>query len=145
MTDAPDDPFDLARFLHAQEHDYAPALAELRAGRKTTHWIWYVLPQLRDLGRSPRARFYGIGSLAEASAYLAHPTLGTRLRECIAAMNALGAADPVTVLGPVDAAKFRSCLTLFLAVAPEDPVLRTALTKFYRGASDERTLALLGA
>lgn len=143
MANASADPFDLARFVRAQEADYAQALAELRAGRKTTHWIWYVLPQLRDLGRSPRAQFYGIGSLAEARAYLTHPVLGARLRECVAALNALATADPVAVLGPIDAAKFRSCLTLFLAVAPEDAVLCAALARFYDGTRDERTLALL--
>lgn len=143
-TDA-ESAFDLGRFLRAQEADYAQALAELRAGCKTSHWIWYVFPQLRDLGRSPRALFYGIGSRAEARAYLAHPILGARLRECVAAMNALATSDPVRVLGPIDAAKFRSCLTLFLAIAPDEPVLRAALDRFYRGVEDERTLEALEA
>lgn len=137
------DPFDLDRFLRAQEDDYAQALAELRAGRKDTHWIWYVLPQLRGLGQSSRALHYGIVSADEARAYLAHPVLGARLHECVAAMNALPTSDPVAVLGPLDAAKFRSCLTLFLAVAPKDEAFAAALRKFYGGAADERTLARL--
>ncbi len=139
------DPFDLERFVTAQASDYAQALSELRAGHKRTHWIWYVLPQLRALGLSPRALRYGLGSAAEARAYLAHPVLGPRLRECAAAMNALVTSDPVQVLGPVDAAKFQSCLTLFLAVCPEESALRTALDKFYGGATDARTLELLQA
>lgn len=141
----PADPFDLERFVQAQAKDYAQALSELRAGRKDTHWIWYVLPQLRELGRSPRALFYGIGSAAEARAYLAHPLLGSRLRECASALNALATSNAVAVLGAVDAAKFRSCLTLFLAVAPHEATLREALDKFFGGAPDERTLALLAA
>jgi len=136
-------PFALERFVTAQASDYAQALSQLRAGHKRTHWIWYVLPQLRALGRSPRAQHYGLGSAAEARAYLAHPVLGPRLRECAATMNALVTHDPVQVLGPVDAAKFQSCLTLFLAVAPEEDTLRTALDKFYGGVADARTLALL--
>lgn len=143
MNAANDDPFDLDRFVRAQETDYAQALAELRAGRKDTHWIWYVLPQLRGLGQSSRALFYGLASADEARAYLAHPLLGARLRECVAAMNGLATSDPVAVLGPLDAAKFRSCLTLFLAVAPTDETLVTALRKFYGGEPDERTRSRL--
>ena len=138
------DPFDLDRFVKAQEKDYASALAELRAGKKLTHWIWYVLPQLRGLGTSSKATFYGIASADEARAYLAHPVLGPRLTQCVAAMNALRESSAVQVLGPVDAAKFRSCLTLFLAVDPENAVFAEALAKYYAGAADEKTLALLG-
>jgi uncharacterized protein (DUF1810 family) len=140
-----DDPFDLARFVSAQARDYDAALAELRAGRKTTHWIWYVLPQLRGLGTSAMSARYGIGSLDEARAYLAHPTLGPRLVECVAAMNALEGRSAVQVLGTIDAAKLRSCLTLFLAAEPGNAVLGRALDKYYAGAADERTLALLRA
>jgi len=145
MTSTSDDPFDLARFVEAQADDYPRALQELRAGRKRSHWMWYVLPQLRGLGSSSRAAYYGIGSAREAEAYLAHPVLGPRLRECVAAMNALAGSDAVQVLGPVDAAKFRSCLTLFRFVAPEDRGFSDALNKFYAGIDDERTLALLAA
>jgi len=144
VEDAPlDDPFDLDRFLTAQDGDYARALAELRAGRKETHWIWYVLPQLRGLGTSSYATRYGIASAAEARAYLAHPVLGTRLRECVAAMNGLVDRSAEDVLGKVDAAKFRSCLTLFGHVAPEDTAFAAALRKYYGGAPDPRTLELL--
>ena len=137
------DPFDLDRFVQAQARDYARALSELRAGRKTTHWMWYVLPQLHGLGSSSMATHYGIGSLDEARAYLAHPVLGPRLLECIEAMNALRSTNATEVLGHVDAAKFKSCLTLFLAADPGNKVLREALRKYYAGVEDERTIALL--
>lgn len=135
--------FDLQRFVGAQAHDYAAALAELRAGRKTTHWIWYVLPQLRGLGRSSRATFYGIADADEARAYLAHPVLGPRLLECVAAMNAHTGLTATQILGGIDAQKFRSCLTLFLAVDPDNAPLRAALDKYFDGAPDPATLGLL--
>jgi len=138
-----DDPFDLQRFLDAQRADYDRALAELRNGQKTTHWMWYVLPQLRGLGRSEMARRYGIASLDEARAYLAHEVLGPRLIACVQAMNALPGSDAARVLGGIDAAKFRSCLTLFLAADPANTALRDALGKYYGGVADQRTLALL--
>jgi uncharacterized protein (DUF1810 family) len=139
------DPFNLGRFLEAQERDYSSALAELRAGKKQTHWIWYVLPQLRGLGSSSMATSYGIGCAQEALAYLSHPVLGPRLRECVATMNASEGSTAVQVLGPVDAVKFRSCVTLFRFVAPTDTVFDEALVKFYAGVPDERSLALLDA
>jgi uncharacterized protein (DUF1810 family) len=139
----PEPASNLARFVEAQARDYARALAELRAGRKQSHWMWYILPQLRGLGSSSLASFYGIGSAEEAEAYLAHPVLGPRLKECVAAMNALEESDPAEVLGHVDAAKFRSCLTLFRAIAPEDAGFARALDKYYGGVPDERTLAML--
>src|SRR4051812_8922452 len=138
-----EDIFNLERFVQAQAKDYAQALAELRAGNKTSHWIWYVLPQLRALGKSSRAVYYGIASAAEARAYLAHPILGPRLLECVAAMNALRGLAATQVLGVVDAAKFRSCLTLFLAVDPDNATLREALDKYFAGEADVRTLELL--
>ena len=141
----PEDPFDLGRFVQAQTKDYARALAELRSGRKVTHWIWYVLPQLRGLGTSSMSTLYGIRSKDEAQAYLAHPVLGSRLLECVAAMNALRNVSAIDVLGPIDAAKFRSCLTLFLAVDPHNAALREALDKYFAGTQDESTLALLRA
>jgi uncharacterized protein (DUF1810 family) len=140
---ADDEPFDLRRFVDAQRGDYERALAELTRGRKLTHWMWYVLPQLRGLGSSGMATRYGIASLAEARAYLAHPILGPRLMACVAAMNALPESNPERVLGAIDAVKLRSCLTLFLAADPANAALRTALEKFYAGAEDDRTLALL--
>jgi uncharacterized protein (DUF1810 family) len=139
------DPHDLARFLQAQEADYEQALAELRAGRKRSHWIWYVLPQLRGLGRSAMTHRYGIASAAEARAYLAHPVLGARLKQCVTTMNALQGCSAVEVLGEVDAAKFRSCLTLFDAVAPQEPLFAHALDVYFGGARDGQTLALLAA
>ncbi len=143
MVPADEDPFDLGRFVAAQANDYARALAELRAGRKQTHWMWYVLPQLRGLGSSSTAQFYGIGSAREAEAYLAHPVLGPRLRECVTAMNALDGPSAVQVLGQIDAAKFRSCVTLFRSVDPENDVWGKALDAFFAGVPDERTLAML--
>ena len=143
MSPAHEDPFNLKRFVEAQANDYARALAELRAGRKQTHWIWYVLPQLRGLGLSAMADFYGIGSAQEAEAYLAHPVLGPRLRECVAAMNAVHRLSAVQVLGPIDTAKFRSCVTLFGSVDPQGAVFKEALDRFFAGVPDERSVALL--
>src|SRR5450432_780053 len=142
---AHDDPFDLKRFVDAQAKDYSRALAELREGKKLTHWIWYVLPQLRGLGSSSRANFYGIGSQSEASAYLTHPVLGQRLRECVAAMNGLNGVTAVEVLGRTDAAKLQSCLTLFRSVDPERSDFSEALDKYFAGAPDVRTLELLAS
>jgi uncharacterized protein (DUF1810 family) len=138
-----DDPFDLARFVEAQRANFDDALSELAAGQKRSHWMWYVLPQLRGLGSSPMAQRYGIASLPEARAYLAHPVLGPRLLACVSAMNALPDSDPARVLGAIDGVKFRSCLTLFLAADPRNAALRSALAKFYGGQEDPRTLALL--
>ncbi len=135
----------LERFVQAQADSYAQALAELRQGRKRTHWIWYVLPQLRGLGRSPMADHYGIAGCAEALAYLAHPLLGPRLRECVEAVLQHAGKDAVAIFGSVDALKFRSCLTLFATVAPQQPVFARALEVFYAGAADEATLRLLEA
>jgi uncharacterized protein (DUF1810 family) len=137
--------FDLDRFVAAQARDYAGALAELQAGQKQTHWIWYVLPQLRGLGRSEMAHRFGIESLAEARAYLAHPLLGPRLNACIAALMAHSSRSATEMLGDVDALKFRSCLTLFGAAAPDEPLFRDALDRFFDGRPDERTQRLLRA
>lgn len=142
MTMAPDP---LERFVQAQARDYAQALAELVAGRKRSHWIWYVLPQLRALGRSAMAREYGIAGRTEAAAYLAHPVLGPRLRECVQALLVHAGRDAAYILGEVDAMKFRSCLTLFAAVAPDEPLFTRALAAFYDGQPDEATLRLLAA
>ena len=141
MTDADD----LDRFVVAQEHDYARALAELRRGRKTGHWIWFVFPQLRGLGSSPMAQHYGIGSLAEARAYLAHPVLGPRLVECAQAMLALPGRSAEEVLGGIDAVKLRSSMTLFAAADPEQPAFGEVLARFYGGVRDPLTLGMLGA
>ena len=138
-----DDPFDLARFVQAQGRQYADAIAELRAGRKRSHWIWFVFPQLRALGRSGTAQFYGLENTAEAAAYWQHPILGARLRESVAALLQVPARSAVEILGDVDALKVRSCLTLFLQVAPADPGLTAALERFYGGQQDPLTLDLV--
>ena len=127
--------FPLERFVKAQAAHYAQALSELAAGRKTSHWIWFVLPQLRGLGRSQMAHEYGLDGRAEAEAYLAHPLLGGRLRECVRAMLAHADRSAASILGDVDALKLRSCLTLFDAVSPGD-VFAQALDAFYGGQRD---------
>ncbi|MFO1413891.1 MAG: DUF1810 domain-containing protein [Burkholderiales bacterium] len=136
-------PTGLERFLRAQESVYDTALAELAAGRKETHWMWFILPQLRGLGRSERARFYGIGDLREAAAYLAHPLLGPRLVACVTAMLGHPRLPADAILGGVDALKFRSCLTLFSRVPAAPPVFTDALRTFYGGEPDPGTLQLL--
>lgn len=140
---------DLQRFVTAQdEHGtYDAALAELRRGRKSTHWMWFVLPQLHGLGQSVFARVYGVRGLDEARAYLAHPVLGPRLRECGDALLALGTSDPEAVLGGIDAVKLRSSMTLFAHAAEDDDgarVFRAVLDRFFAGEEDAATLRLLG-
>ncbi|MDP2407762.1 MAG: DUF1810 domain-containing protein [Hydrogenophaga sp.] len=137
------DPFNLQRFVDAQSGVFETALAELRQGRKKSHWIWFVLPQLRGLGTSHHAQFYGIGGAAEAVAYLAHPLLETRLIECVRAISQPTSQSAESILGPIDALKFRSCLTLFEAVSPETTEFSAALQRFYGGARCPKTLALL--
>jgi uncharacterized protein (DUF1810 family) len=136
-----DDEYGLQRFVDAQDRDgtYGQALRELRAGRKRSHWMWFVFPQVAGLGRSGTAQHYAVSGLAEARAYLAHPVLGPRLRECAAALTGLGATDPVDVLGPIDAQKLRSSMTLFAAVAPDEPVFGQVLDQYFGGTPDEAT------
>lgn len=134
--------FDLDRFVTAQARDYAQALAELKAGQKRSHWIWYVLPQLRGLGRSEMANRYGIASREEARAYAAHPVLGARLRDCVRALLAHD-NSAAGMLGEVDALKFRSCLTLFTTAAPDECLFTEALERFFDGRPDAKTLQLL--
>ena len=138
------DPHDLHRFVLAQSSNYEDALAELRAGHKRSHWSWYVFPQVRGLGSSPMSVRYSIGSRAEAGAFLAHPVLGPRLRDCVKAMMAHRGLSASQILGDVDAQKFRSCLTLFAQVAPSDPLFNDALKKYFDGAPDSRTISILG-
>ena len=135
------DPFGLERFVRAQdEHGtYACALAELRAGRKQSHWMWFVFPQLAGLGSSAMAEAYAIGSLAEARAYTEHPVLGERLRESAAALDSLAGVSAEEVLGHVDALKLRSSLTLFERADPDEPLFAGLLRKFYGGVRDDRT------
>lgn len=139
-----DDPYDLARFLAAQDPQYSDVLTELRAGRKTSHWMWYVFPQIHGLGSSDTARFYAIASLDEANAYLAHAVLGPRLRECTGLVNAVSKRSIVEIFGSVDAMKFRSSMTLFSEATGDNEAFRLALTKYFDGKPDERTLAILG-
>ncbi|WP_375381674.1 DUF1810 domain-containing protein [uncultured Sphingomonas sp.] len=139
-----DQPFDLDRFLTAQERHYAQALAELRAGSKRSHWIWFVFPQIAGLGQSETARFYAIGSLAEAKAYLAHLVLGPRLLGATEALLRHPDRSAETILGGIDAIKLRSSLTLFLEAGAGAP-LDAALAMFFNGAKDPATLRLLKA
>jgi uncharacterized protein (DUF1810 family) len=144
--DAPatDDPYDLDRFLRAQEDDYEQALAEIRAGRKRTHWMWYIFPQLDGLAFSSTSKFYAIKSLDEARAYLDHPVLGPRLRECAEAAVGVESRSATEVFGSPDDLKLRSCATLFACVSPPGSVFERLLQKYYRGERDEKTLRLLG-
>lgn len=143
---SPADAHDLQRFVRAQnEGGYAQALAELRRGRKTSHWMWYVFPQVAGLGHSPMAQRYGIRSLEEARAYLAHPVLGPRLLECTRAVLASGAASAQALFGGIDAVKLRSSMTLFLSADPAQPLFRAVLDAFYDGAPDAATERLLAS
>jgi uncharacterized protein (DUF1810 family) len=136
---------DIDRFAAAQDSGgtYAAALRELRAGRKTSHWMWFVFPQLAGLGRSPMAQAYALSSLEEARAYLAHPVLGPRLRECVAALLEHTGTTAEDVLGGIDALKLRSSMTLFARAAPDEPAFVAALDAFYGGEPDARTDELL--
>ena len=138
-----DDPFGLQRFVAAQAPVLEAVRAELAAGRKRSHWMWFVFPQLRGLGVSSTAQHYGIASIEEARAYLAHPVLGARLRECVALMLAVQGRSAHEILGSPDDLKFRSCLTLFAQAAPEEGAFQQALARYYDGVRDERTLAAL--
>lgn len=133
------DPFDLERFIEAQAPVYLTALAEIRRGAKRSHWMWFVFPQLRGLGHSATARYFGVGSIDEARAYLDHPLLRSRYLECV---QALAASDPVAVFGPVDAKKLRSSLTLFES-AGGPSILGQAIDHWFDGIRDETTLRLL--
>ena len=139
----PDDPHDLARFVEAQAATYETALAELRAGRKHTHWMWFIFPQVKGLGSSPSSTYYGIGSLAEARAYLGHPVLGVRLVECTVALLEHDGESATAIMGPVDALKLRSSLTLFSAISSVGSVFHRGLELFFAGEPDKRTLAIV--
>ncbi len=137
------DPFHLDRFVSAQDGVYDSALAEIQRGRKRSHWMWFVFPQLAGLGRSAMAQHYAIASLDEARAYLDHAVLGERLRACVAALQDLDQSDPEAVFGAVDALKLRSSLTLF-AQAGGGRLFEAALDRWFDGGRDEATLTLLG-
>ena len=140
-----DDSFHLERFRDAQARNYEIALSELRAGAKRSHWMWYVFPQLRGLGRSDTAVYYAISSLDEARAYLADPVLGKRLLECIDALLRLRDTSAEDVLGNVDALKLRSSLTLFRIAAPGEDAFVRALEQYFGGKLDPHTITLLEA
>ena len=142
-----DDPHRLARFVTAQDRGgtFDAAVAELRAGRKTSHWMWFVFPQVAGLGRSPMAREYAIASLAEARAYLAHPVLGARLIECARILRGHDGDDAQAILGSIDAIKLRSSMTLFARAAPDEPLFREVLDQYFGGTADEATDRLLRA
>jgi uncharacterized protein (DUF1810 family) len=135
--------YDLKRFVRAQEPVYDDVVAELRRGRKTSHWMWFVFPQIAGLGRSETARYYAIGSLDEARAYLAHPVLGPRLRECSGLLLAVQGRTAEGIFGPIDAMKLRSSMTLFLRADREEPVFRRVLDRLCGGAPDDATDALV--
>jgi uncharacterized protein (DUF1810 family) len=137
------DPFKLSRFIEAQAPVYRSVLDELQAGRKTTHWMWFVFPQVSGLGRSEMAERFGISGPAEALAYLDHPVLGPRLEECVRTLLMHDDKSALQMLGSPDHMKLHSCLTLFIAIAPEALVFQQALDRFYSGQADGRTLALL--
>ncbi|WPE23435.1 DUF1810 domain-containing protein [Shinella zoogloeoides] len=141
---AEDDRFELSRFVAAQDHVFDTVLAELRAGRKESHWMWFVFPQLRTLGRSPTAKFYGIGSLDEARAYLEHPVLAGRLADAVDAVLAVEGRSVHDIFGSPDDLKFRSSMTLFdKAAGGREKRFRLALERFFAGEPDRNTLDLI--
>ena len=139
-----DDPHELRRFVRAQESDYDQALAEIKSGKKRTHWMWYVFPQIDGLAFSATSKRYAIKSLAEAKAYLDHPILGPRLLECAEAVVGVEDRSVAEIFGSPDDLKLRSCATLFACVLPTGSVFDRLLAKYYRGERDGRTLQLLG-
>ena len=138
------DPFDLERFVKAQAPSYSTALDEVKAGRKRSHWMWFILPQLRGLGSSAMAHKFGISGIEESAAYIAHPVLGPRLVSMVEAMLSHKTSSAEAILGDIDARKFQSCLTLFSLAAPKASILDDALQQFFSGERDASTLAATG-
>jgi uncharacterized protein (DUF1810 family) len=134
---------DLERFVREQDRDYDHVVAELRRGRKTSHWIWFIFPQIAGLGRSAMSQHFAIASLDEARAYLAHPVLGERLRECVGLLLAVEGRSADQIFGALDAMKVRSSMTLFHRAAPDEPDFRQVLERFYGGVPDPATDARL--
>lgn len=141
---SPDDPYQLSRFVRAQQDDFERALAEVRAGRKRTHWMWYIFPQLDGLAFSSTSKYYAVKSLDEAKAYLGHPVLGPRLLECMEAVLGIEGRSATEVFGSPDDLKLRSCATLFACASPPGSVFDRVLDKYYGGERDRKTLRLLG-
>ncbi len=144
FDDLADDTFELGRFVEAQQLTYAQALAEIRDGRKESHWMWFIFPQFDGLGFSAMAERYAIKSLDEARAYLSHPTLGPRLVECVEAALGVEGRSARAIFGTPDDLKLRSCATLFAEVSPAGSGFERLLAKYYGGERDEGTLRLLG-
>jgi len=138
-----DDPFDLQRFVDAQAAVYERVREELKNGRKQSHWMWFIFPQIAGLGHSAMAQRYAISSLDDAKAYLANPVLGPRLRECTRLVLQVVGKSALQILGSPDDMKFRSCMTLFARAAPEEALFRTALEKYFDGVEDSQTLTRL--
>jgi uncharacterized protein (DUF1810 family) len=138
------DPYDLERFVQAQERDYSQALSEVRRGRKVSHWMWYIFPQFEGLGSSWTSRRYSVKSVEEAKAYLNHPVLGPRLVECARAVVDVQGRSALEIFGSPDDMKLRSCATLFASVSPQGSVFHEIIDKYFGGQPDERTLRLIG-
>jgi uncharacterized protein (DUF1810 family) len=138
-----DDRFQLQRFVEAQQPVYAAVLTELRAGRKRSHWMWFIFPQVSGLGHSVTSQMFAVSSLAEAAAYLAHPTLAQRLRECAALVASIEGRSIDEIFGHPDDLKFHSSMTLFARAAPGEPIFAACLQKYFGGQPDPRTLARL--
>lgn len=139
-----DDPYHLNRFVRAQQQDFEQALAEISAGKKRTHWMWYIFPQLDGLAFSSTSKHYAIKSIAEARAYLDHPVLGPRLRQCAEAALRVEGRSATAIFGSPDDLKLRSCATLFACVSPPGSAFDRLLEKYYGGQRDQKTLRLLG-
>jgi uncharacterized protein (DUF1810 family) len=137
------DPYNLKRFLDAQDEVFGQVCTELREGRKRTHWMWFIFPQLKGLGHSTTAEFYALSSLEEAEAYLIHPVLGARLRQCTELVNQIEGRSVDQIFGSPDNLKFRSCMTLFAQLESDNQVFKDALVKHFGGEADPRTLELL--
>jgi uncharacterized protein (DUF1810 family) len=135
--------FQLQRFVDAQQSVYESVLRELRAGRKRSHWMWFIFPQIAGLGHSMMAHEFALSSLDEAAAYLAHPMLGLRLRECSALVAGIEGRSIAEIFGSPDDMKFRSSMTLFALAAPEEPIFAACLQKYFGGEPDLQTLAML--
>jgi uncharacterized protein (DUF1810 family) len=138
------EPFDLYRFVQAQANDYERALAEIKSGRKRSHWMWYIFPQLDGLGLSATSRRYAIKNVAETEAYLSHPVLGPRLVACAEALLRIEGCSAQEIFGSTDEMKLRSCATLFASVAPPGSVFDRLIDKYFGGHRDDKTLRLLG-
>ena len=137
------DPYDLQRFVDAQNLVFEDVCSELRAGRKTGHWMWFIFPQIQGLGKSEMARQFAIISLAEAKAYLAHPILGSRLRECASLVASIKSSSVEEIFGEIDALKLCSSMTLFAHATPDNKIFLDVLEKYFGGKFDQRTLQLL--